>query len=336
MRYTKVAILVLVPVALLAVAVLADPPPLAFTPASVSFGRVTSMHGANPVLSLSVANRSKSTVHVSSVSTGCGCISARLSAPTDIGPGKALNIPVTLRLQDMRLGTQSNELVVWQSPEERLGQTTVTYEFDPPVVADKRRLFLNVAKPGASAQDDLLLKVRREGQPRLKAQTSTPEVDVMLEPADAPDTWKLTVTARPTSQPANGGALSSVINVLLADEPEPALVLPVQLRLPPAVLLEPDVVLFASLSPGVEQVRRVGMSLAEGYVLSEVRTSSPAINVTPGQNEQDRFLEVRVLPAEPGDVTFEGSATLVFDGPSKAETTLTIIGDGAAASPSTP
>jgi hypothetical protein len=332
MRYAKVAILVLVPVALLAVAGLADPPPLAFSPASLSFGRVTSIHGQNPVLSVSATNRSKSKVHVSSVSTGCGCISASFPAPTDIEPGRSLTVPVTLRLQDMRLGAQSYELVLWESPEERLGQTTVQYEFDPPVVADKRRLFLNVAQPGASAKDDLTLKVRREGQPRLRALPSTSDVDVVLEPTDAPDSWKLAVTARPTSQPSADGLRSAEVSVLLGDEQEPALLVPVQLRVAEPVSVQPDVILLGPLAPGVEQVRRVGLSLSDGYVLREVRTSTPALTVTPGQDGHERFVEVRVLPTEAGNGTFEESATLVFDGPSRAEKLLTVIGE----SPVTP
>jgi hypothetical protein len=327
---------VLIPVAVLAVTELAGSPPVVFTPAALSFGRLTTFHGPDPVVSVSATNRSKAIVHVAAVSTGCGCVSANLAAPADLKPGESVNIPVTLRLQDMRVGSQSYELVVWAGPDQRLGQTTVAYEFDPPIVPDKRRLYLNVAQPGASAKDDLTLKVRREGQPRLRARASTSDVDVLLEPTDAPDSWRLAVTARPTSQPSADGLRSAEVSVLLGDEQAPALLVPVQLRVAEPVSVQPDVILLGPLAPGVEQVRRVGLSLSDGYVLREVRTSTPALTVTPGQDGQDRFLEVRVLPGESGNGTFEESATLVFGGPSTAERTLTIIGYSVAASPSSP
>jgi hypothetical protein len=303
-------------------------PALVFQPTAPSFGRITRDTGSDPQIVITVRNATASAYTITSVAAGCGCMSADVEVPTRLEAGGVLSIPVRLRFAELAVGRSVYYLSLLSGPSI-LGQVEVTYEYDPPVVAQVRDLHLAIADPAGQRTVETIITARH-GQRTLRANAGSKLLGLRLDAiAHEPARYSL-VAGLVEDHPV--GEREYAISISSGGSDAPDLIIPLHVSVAPPVTLRPQMILLGSVVRDADIVRQITAAPIAGYRLASVATSSDALRVR--QLDTD-LLELRINPNAFEDSVNE-SVTLVFDGRAPWTARIPVVGQVRQPSPQSP
>lgn len=104
--------------------------PFRFEQDNYDFGVIHGYNG-NRSLHVSALNKANRSIHVRSVTAGCGCIVAKLASPSLTAPGSNALLDVSADTQKMFPGKHSYPIYMRDESDVVVGKTTVSYDYRP-------------------------------------------------------------------------------------------------------------------------------------------------------------------------------------------------------------
>jgi hypothetical protein len=266
------------------------------------FGHVA--RGAKAEFSFELQNQYEEDVHIADVRTSCGCTTPTITRPT-LKTWEKGAIVATLNTRSFVGQRNSTLTVVIDKPYYAEVHLTIAgyihsdVDFQPGVAA------LGDVEQGGTAEQEIAVTYRGRGNWQIAdVRSANSHLEVELgEPVRQPGlvSYKMLIRLKPD---APAGTLQDQLTLVTNDQRMPTVVLPVEGRVTPPLMVSPSPLLFGTLAPGQTATKQLVISGKQPFRVLSISAESEGLQfkTAPDVTKKVHLIPVTVTaPESPGE-----------------------------------